>query len=117
MEVLGPNWRQIPALPSRHAGSLAFDSSSGQLLLFGGVGSSYLSDTWMLTPSSAPTVTLNRYVNLSDSSVHWATSNPSQPPSGFTEEGALGGLLPNPRSRSTCSLQLHGWGRWKLPLN
>jgi MYXO-CTERM domain-containing protein len=39
---------------------------------------------------------LNRYFDVSDSSVHWTTTNSSQVPAGFTEEGSLGDIYPNP---------------------
>jgi MYXO-CTERM domain-containing protein len=50
------------------------------------------------TAGAAQTATqsLNRYVDTSDSSVHWTTTNASQVPAGFTEEGTLGLVYPDP---------------------
>jgi len=49
------------------------------------------------TAGAAQTATqsLNRYLDLSDSSVHWTTTNASQVPTGFTQEGSLGDIFPN----------------------
>jgi hypothetical protein len=95
----GSTWSELPPAaspPARHAASMAFDPSSGQLLLFGGTGDAFFNDTWTLTPTSPSTAPLNRYVDQSDSSVHWAAANAAEVPSVFTEEGTIGDLLPYP---------------------
>ena len=76
-DARGNTWTQLTTIgtpPARDSASMAFDSSSGQLILFGGysnnTGGNLLNDTWGLTFSHIT----NTYT--------WMDLSPANPPSG-----------------------------------
>jgi hypothetical protein len=60
----GSAWQQVtlsPAPSARVLGASTYDPATGQLVLFGGVGSStWLGDTWVLSPPGSSSVTPTR---------------------------------------------------------